>query len=190
MKIPNFKSQITNKFQITMTKLLFGVWCLVIGSSAVFAQQPAASPHEAMKEVSGSIIGRVLADKKDPLPNHFVTLEVFKDNELILSLPKSSDSEGKYKFKNIFRTADFSYVLSSEYNGKTYRTKAVSLGEKENELKLDLYVGAGADEATADAAKKEDTHVHKRSLNEYQLLAILLSVVVIIYAFYRRRKRR
>ena len=108
-----------------------------------FAQPAQKPPHEAGAVETGVITGTLLKDGKGPLGEHVVTLEILSGHQLILTLPKKTDAKGAYQFKNIFMSPDFSYAISTEFEGKTYRAGFVSLKNGEKNKQLDLAVGAG-----------------------------------------------
>ncbi|MBI2341256.1 MAG: hypothetical protein HYU98_00780, partial [Deltaproteobacteria bacterium] len=111
-----------------------------------FAQSTQKAPHEANAVETGVITGTLLKDGKSPLGGHIVTLEILNGHQLILTLPKQTDTKGSYQFKNIFQSPEFSYAVSTEFEGKTYRTNFVSLKEGEKSKKLDIAVGSSAKE--------------------------------------------
>lgn len=180
---------------------LLGIASLTLAMTS-FAQPAQKPPHEAGAVETGVITGTLLKDGKGPLGEHVVTLEILSGHQLILTLPKKTDAKGAYQFKNIFMSPDFSYAISTEFEGKTYRAGFVSLKNGEKNKQLDLAVGAGAkegiplpppiDEETGQMmGGSEIPHEHgvaKKKLNEYQLLAIILSIGVIGYAVWRKRR--
>lgn len=180
--------------------LSFYLLCSLTPTFLAFAEIPKTetSPHVSTTTEVGRIVGQVLVNGKTPLPNHTAVLEVLKEHSLILAIPKQTDAKGHYEFKNIFRSPDFAYAISSEYNGKTFRTDFVSLGNNENQRTLNLAVGASAAEGPPlpspirdDEVMETQQHTHDHngeSLGQYKLLAALLSIGAIVYAFARRKR--
>lgn len=160
-----------------------------------------ASPHGSdAEQETGIISGTLLRDGKTPLASQRVALEIMRDEVPVLALPKETDSKGEYQFKNIFQTEEYTYAISTEYEGKIYRTDFVSLKKGEKVRKLDLNVGAGAKEASSlphqeEVAGMDDedhSHMHgekAKTFNEYKLLALLAAIGVIIWAFVKRKKK-
>lgn len=164
-----------------MMRLLPPVLALLVLSASASAQAApppgAPSPHEAT--APGRIVGRLTGEGQAPLPGHTVTLEILQGRTLILAIPKQTDERGRYEFKNIFRSPEFSYAVSAEHEGKTYRTPFVSLQARDQELTLDLATGNGAPEP---GPKSGD------GLGQYKLLALILSLVAAGLALAGRRK--
>ncbi len=167
------------------------VLVVMFSFSAVAADN---SPHEAMTNVTGVINGTLLENKK-PITNHLVNLEILEGHQLVLSIPKKTDMKGGYSFKNIFRSKDFSYSISTEYSGKLYRTDFISLGKDEEVRKLNLFVGAGAESGPSlpppemgGEIKGGHEDVHKKPINEYYVLTVLLTLCGIGYAIWQRKK--
>ena len=169
--------------------------------SAVAYAQPMKPPHDTGSVATGVIAGTLLKDGKTPLVGHTVTLEILSGHNLILTLPKETDVKGAYLFKNIFQSPEFSYAISTSFESKTYRTDFISLKKGEKTHKLNLMVGAGVsegpslpppidDEKDIQRTGGEHTHMHKRALNEYQMLAIILAVAAVGYAVYQRKKTK
>ena len=179
--------------------LLIFIFYFLFLSSAL-SQQPPASPHAKDAAQTGIISGVLLKDGKTPLANYHVRLEIFEGHDLILQIPKLTDSKGAYQFKNIFQTPEFSYSISTEYEKIIYRTDFVSLKHGENLRTLNLAVGQGAKEAPplpvpiaeeAQAAGPEVEQAHKDvSAGEYKLIAAMLSLGAVVYAVYKLRKKR
>lgn len=183
---------------------LFKTLCIVLFfltlASATHAMPPSESPHKASAIETGVITGKLLKDGKAPLAGETVVLEIFQGGSLVLAIPKQTDAAGRYEFKNIFQTPEFEYAISSELDGKTYRTDLVSLKKGEKERVLNLTAGAGAKEAAPlppppplqppDEEKGHSTEMHRhyKDTGQYKLLAILLSIGAIGYAIYRRKK--
>ncbi len=211
MKIPNNKSQIPNKFQIPNPKfqtirslaigtwILFGIWCLLFGASAVSIAQPKA-PHDSAG-TTGIITGRLLKDGKAVLGGHQVVLEILSGHKVVLTIPKPTDNNGSYQFKNIFKTPEFAYSISTEFEGKIYRTDFISLGEKDSKKVVDLIVGAGAkdgpqlpppmnEETMKEEGMGEHAHKAPKKFTDYQLLAVILAIAAVGYAIYQRKKRK
>lgn len=176
------------KLKLLMLAIIF----CVAGLANAEMGMPKA-PHGDANLQTGMIKGKLLEGKKG-LAGNTVTLEILQGHDLILTIPKKTDPKGGYQFKNIFMSPDFSYSVSTEYNGKMYRTEFVSLGKNEKEKELDLMVGAGAVEAKplpmpiSEDMQKEPVKV-KKGFNEYQLLAIILSVCVLGFVFWNRKKK-
>lgn len=149
--------------------------CIAQASAAPPQEEP--SPHEA--SAPGRIVGRLTGEGQAPLPQHTVTLEILRERTLILAIPKQTDANGRYEFKNIFRSPEFSYAVSAQHEGKTYRTPFVSLSTREEQRTLDLATGNGAPEP---GPKSGD------GLGQYKLLALILSLVAAGLALAGRRK--
>jgi hypothetical protein len=176
------------------------VVCLILVlffSINVVAQE---TPHEEEAVETGTITGTLLKDSKTPLPGATVILEILRGQQLVLTIPKQTDQKGRYQFKNIFQTPDFSYAISTKLGAKVFRTEFVSLGKDEKSRKLDLVVGAGGKEGQAlpspmppaagmSSGQGREPHVHKTGLNEYQMAAIVLSILAAAFAIYQRRKK-
>jgi hypothetical protein len=175
-----------------------GIASLTLAMTSAHAQD-IKPPHEAGAVETGIITGTLLKDGKSPMGGQIVTLEILNGHQLILTLPKQTDAKGSYQFKNIFMSPDFSYAVSAEFEGKIYRAGFISLKSGEKSKKLDLPVGAGVKEGPSlpppmnekrlgDDFPNVPTYQHTNVLNEYQLLAIILSIGAIGYAVWRRRK--
>ena len=169
-----------------------------LAMASVFAQD-VKSPHQGMNEATGVITGKVLKDGKTPLAGATVTLEILRDHRVVLAIPKEADKEGRYQFKNIFKSSEFSYAVSTEFEGKTYRSPFTSLSKNESSKKVDLKVGPGAkegpplpppvDEKTMNETEMgEHAHASKK-FSDYQLLAVILAIAAISYAIYQRKKK-
>lgn len=167
--------------------------------AAAHAQAP-AKPHEPGPMASGVIKGRLLKEGK-PMPGHEVVLEVMRQGVAVLSIPKAADVEGRYQFKNIFQSPEFSYAVSAEFEGEIYRTPFISLKAGQGEARLDLKVGPGQESAAG--IGEEDTgaeaqgagpqmerheHLHKESTAEYKLLAVILSIAAVGLALWQKKR--
>ncbi len=152
---------------------------------------------------TGIITGKLLKDGKPALGGHQVVLEILNGHKVVLTIPKPTDNNGNYQFKNIFKSPEFAYSVSTEFEGKTYRTDFISLGEKDSKKVVDLIVGAGAKEGPAlpppmdektmmegDPGDSEHTCSHGRKFSDYQLLAIALAIAAVGYAIYQRKRKK
>lgn len=166
---------------------------LIFCQNTVLADDNSSNPHEGSQKEVGVITGALRVESGNAIPEHAVLLNVFHKDQMVLQIPKKTDSEGKYQFKNIFRSPDFHYIISAEYEGKLYGTKPISLDPKQSLIQLDLNLG----NETLSAGGGGEEHKHdecptckgrKTSINEYQILAILLSVGVIVYLVFFRKK--
>lgn len=164
------------------------------------AQAPEMSPHEAKRGKTGVLVGTVIKGKSVPLGEQSVALEIFHRGRPVLTIPKRTGADGSYQFKNIFRNPDFSYVISTSYNGTTHRTKPASLGMDEDSITLNLDVSATPSTPTTPAtpsAVAKPPHgkylMRKKGgwpFTGYQTLAIILSIIAIGGAVYVVRKRK
>ncbi len=173
------------------TKLAFLILFVFVSGSALGKEKMPISPHANNQVKTGVIKGALLKDGKNPLPGATVVLEIVQGGNLILTIPKRTDPKGAFQFKNIFMSPEFSYAISSEFEGKRYSTDFVSLTEKEIEKRLDLIVGEGGQESPPleESPMNKTDAPAKKGFNEYQLLAIILSIGAIAYAFLRRKKK-
>lgn len=186
-------SKISNggvRFFIALICVALATFCW----GAVFAESETPNPHKEVSKETGVIMGVLSSPNGEALGEHPVSLEVFHNRQPVLKIPKKTDSAGNYQFKNIFRSPDFHYIVSSEYEGKTYSTEPASLGNKESPLLLNLNLGKGSLISKENAADKpdHDCAVCKKKgmpIDEYQALAILLSIGAVCYVvFFRKRK--
>lgn len=155
-----------------------------------------ANPHEEAPKETGTITGVLRSPDGGALGEYPVSLDIFHKDQMVLKIPKKTDPDGKYQFKNIFQSPDFHYIVNTEYEGKLYATKPVSLGPKESLLRLDLALGNESLISSEAAGEMEHKHDEcptckskKTSINEYQILAVLLSLGVIGYLVFFRKKR-
>ena len=184
MKIKN-----KNKF------LVFIVFYILL-SLPLYAEPISTSPHQKATVESGIITGTLLKEGREPLAGYEVRLEILQQHNLILSIPKPTDEKGQFQFKNIFQSPDFMYAVSTEYEDMTYRTDFVSLKKGEQVRKLNLIVGKSAKQGPQlpPTMPEEMTKPHAKSMlqkigtDEYKLIAVILSLVAVGYALYRRKK--
>ncbi len=184
---------------------IFLASCFLLLASSVLAQ-PAKMPH-GTDVATGIITGKLLKDGKTPLASHQVVLEILSGHKVVLTIPKPTDKDGGYQFKNIFKSPEFAYSVSTEFEGKAYRTEFISLGEKDSKKVVDLVVGAGAkespslpppmDEKTIKEGMKEEgmgggehTCNMGRKFSDYQLLAIFLAIAAVGYAVYQWKRAK
>lgn len=153
-------------------------------------------PHK--EATTGAITGTLLEGGKAPLAGHPVVLEILQGHQLVLTIPKTTDEKGNYRFKNIFQTKDFSYAISTEYNGKIYRTDFISLEQGVTSRRFDLKVGEGVStgpelpppmptqmpEGEIEGSPEHD-HIHKESDTEYKFLAAILGLAALGYAIWQ-----
>ena len=194
-RILRYKMNVKKMLDARCWMLVF-VFIIMI-SVNLYAQE---MPHEGEESETGVITGSLLKDGKVPMPGHMVTLEILKGRQLVLKIPKPTDQNGKFTFKNIFQTPDFKYSVSTELEGKMYRTDFISLKKGESERSLNLVAGTGAKkgpglpESIPDGGgqmqRGAQPHVHTKSINEYQLLAIILSLAAIAFAIFQWKKKR
>lgn len=165
-------------------------------SSLGLAEPQPKSPHKEAETKTGVITGTLLEDNKTKLSNHQVWIEIMRQGELVLTIPKETDLNGRYQFRNIFQSPEFSYAVGTEYKGRVYRTDAVRLKEGETVKRLDLVVGAGAEAIepppppVSEAPLKGRGEYARVSTSEYKLLAALLSVGAVGLAFYHARRKK
>lgn len=150
----------------------------ILASTHLSAQPTPDSPHQAPGGNTGTITGRLLGADGLPVKRHLVTLNILRRGNVILTIPKWTDDQGLYNFKNIFQSLDFSYGISAEYKGQTYRSELISLKPGEESRKLDLFIGG----------EEVAVHKHEKSTSEYKFLAIILSIAAIGYALYQKRR--
>jgi len=188
---------------ISTTVLTIGVLstalCAAPGGDPMAEVAKQVSPHSGQAVETGVIEG-VLKNGNKPLAGAKVMIEVVEMGEVILTLPKTTDEKGAYTFKNIFKTPDFAYSVSTEFEGKVYRAGPVSLKPGESMKRLDLLVGAGQKEAYPVAksngrATQEDMDMtgagqeqfKKQPIGEYKVLAAMGAVGAVVFAFWQRK---
>lgn len=142
-----------------------------------------ANPHEQAPKETGIITGVLRSPSGEAIGGHQVSLNIFQMDQMVLKLPKKTDPSGKYQFRNIFPSTDFHYIIDTEYEGKLYSTKPASLSPKEKLIQLDLVIGNDSMVQSEAAGEMEHNH------DEYQILAILLSIGVIGYLVFSRKKK-
>lgn len=178
---------------------LFIVCLFLFATSFAHAMPPTQSPHEKQIMDTGIITGALLSEPNKPISNQDVILEVYERGNLILSLPKKTDTKGVYQFKNIFQTPDFTYSISANIDGNLYRTSTVSLSKDEKTKKMDLVINQQTIVNTAaTTGKTEEEHSkncptcasHSPKIDEYKIVAIILSLLAIGYAIYLKKKKK
>lgn len=177
--------------------------------SALFAtglqaeEKKVMTPHEDSGVKTGILTGTLLKGS-EPLGNYQIVLEVLSGHKIILTLPKETDPNGKYLFKNIFQSPEFTYAVSANYEGTVYRSNFVSLAPGENSKTLDLVIKEGetgpklpSDNITAvpagtgdDGANADHSHIALKGFGQYKYLAIILSIAAAALAFFTFRQNR
>lgn len=158
------------------------------------AKQGAENPHKSEVASTGVITGTLFDADKKPLGGHKVILEIFHEQNPVLAIPKNTTAKGGYRFKNIFQRSDFSYVITTNYQGAVYRTSAVTLKPGEQKRTVDLTIGTRAKaQAGPPAQPSHPGHVvaKKRGwpFDIYQTVAILLSLAAIVYVIFVLRRK-
>lgn len=171
------------------------------------AEAPQMPPHATGDVPTGIVLGRlVLVDenqKKTPLPGANVGIMVFHRGERVLMLDKTSDDQGNFIFKNIFRDPDYAYSLGSIYQDVLHVFPRFSLAADQEEHRVEFLVGPGSPHVLGNVeqmlqaknAKKTSNfregtgEVVKASYtagsfleNEHQKVAVILSALVLFFA--------
>lgn len=174
-----------------MKKILLLIPLLFISANLLGMPQMKA-PHDS-DGASGIINGKLLKDGKTPLADHPVVLEIISGDQMVLSIPKKTDKNGGYQFKNIFKTGEFAYVISAEVDGRLFKTDFISLKKNESVKTVNLNVGEGFEEESAiqfPSAQKMEMKYAKKRFSEYQIFAVIMSLIAIAFAIYQRRYKK
>lgn len=124
--------------------LFLASWAQAESLSPGMAEAAGLPPHTKMEV--GQMEGTLTKDGK-PQAGKEVVIQVQQDGQIILTLPKKTDEKGQFVFKNIFKDPQYSYLLMTEDDGKTYRHGPLQLSGKQDTLKV---VFAIKPEAAAD----------------------------------------
>lgn len=201
------------KITLMVSLLLLGV--LSAGFAA--AQQPAAGmpPHAgaAMPNmgptgvVEGSLFSLDSKGKKQPVAGQTVAMMVFENGQQVLMLEKTTDAQGKFIFKNIFKNKAYAYGFGTMYQDSLYVYPHFSLGDKEDVKAVAFQIGNGSpyardlasmgmppkaeESAQAPAmGKAPEQHGHDNSWSKpYQQMATVLGVLVLMAAAYFAGKK-
>lgn len=140
-----------------------------------FSEAPETPPHPMSQMAAGRLEGQVFtedtAGKRTPLPNQKVTLVVLQNGSAVLKLPKVTDAEGKFQFKNIFDDPSFEYAVETAYESRVYLMLHLHLEKGSTVIDAPFRVGEGSPYVMADippqsqqgeegALEEEEGHVH------------------------------
>ncbi len=150
-------------------------------------------------------------DGKIAVKNHPVAIMVFQNGERVLMLDKTTDEKGHFEFGNIFRDPSFSYTFGTMLDEQLYLLTGLQLGADEEKKNVDFMVGKNSPNFVPDSVVQEAQNMKQpdammppkaasevspqtaghQALKSSQRLALLLSALVIVFAFYfALRKQR
>lgn len=187
-----------------MMHLFTILWFFAGIANAEATQMP---PHAMPDVPTGIVLGRlVLVDenqKKTPLPGANVGIMVFHRGERVLMLDKTSDDQGNFIFKNIFRDPDYAYSLGSIYQDVLYVFPRFSLAPDQSEHQVEFLVGPGSPHVLGNVEEMLQAKNAKKTSNfregagevvkasytagaflgdEHQKVAVILSALVLLFA--------
>lgn len=184
-------------------KYFFLSLLLLMPSFALHAEQmpPQTSPHEMpgvanTGEIAGVLFTQNEKGTKTPLTQQQVSLIVFNNNQQVLMLEKTTDQNGHFHFKNIFRDPAFSYGLGLSYNNDLFVYPRFQLDKNEAIKKIEFQVGTGSPyQRNLESMMKQrpaatlDRDSFTNWQKFFQGFAILLLVLTVIFSAYFLGKR-
>lgn len=161
---------------------------------------------EMMDQLKDSPLGKipigvlqgVLHKDGKSLPNHLVIIQVRQDGEQVLTLPKTTDAQGRFEFKNIFRDPQFAYTLFTESDGKVYKLPPLTPSAAQEKYSVTFAVGpetlagelSASETLPANSPRMAGPVKQAGEWQWHQLSAILLSCAVLIVLAYQWGKFR
>ncbi len=144
------------------------------------------------------VLSGVLKKDGQPLANHLVIIQVRQGGEQVLTLPKTTDAQGQFEFKNIFRDPQFAYTLFSESDGKVYKLPPLTPSAAREKYAVTFEIGPAT--LAGELSASETMPANSPRMNEpvkqagewqwHQLSAIFLSCGVLIVLAYQLGKFR
>lgn len=113
--------------------LFFASWANAQGMPPGMAEATGQPPHTKMDV--GQMEGTLTKDGK-PQANKEIVIQVQQGGQTLLTLPKKTDENGQFIFKNIFKDPQYSYFLLTEDGGKVHRYGPVQLAAKQDTVKV------------------------------------------------------
>lgn len=114
----------------------------------VMGQQPGApSDHSGMPNfgdtgvIEGELFTLDSAGKKTPVKQQEVAMLIFNNDQQVLMLKKTSDDQGKFTFKNIFKDPAYAYGFGTQNEDGLFIYPRVSLNAKESTKQIAFQVG-------------------------------------------------
>lgn len=155
--------------------------------------------------VEGNLFQLDSKGKKQAVAGQIVAMMVFESGQQVLMLEKTTDAQGKFVFKNIFKNKNYAYGFGTMHENNLYVYPRFSLGDKEDVKVVAFQIGAGSpymrdpasmgmpqgEEAQPPAmAENHDQHGHDNSWSKpYQQMAAVLGVLVLMAAAYFAGKK-
>ncbi|PIR19856.1 MAG: hypothetical protein COV45_09395 [Deltaproteobacteria bacterium CG11_big_fil_rev_8_21_14_0_20_47_16] len=120
---------------------LFVLLTLIFASHVAHAQSMADQlKNSPLGKIPVGVLTGVLTKEGKPLANYPLVIQVQQSGQTVLTLPKNTDANGTFEFKNIFRAPEFSYSVFSEDAGKVYRYGPFAM--KDAKLKISFAISA------------------------------------------------
>lgn len=165
-----------------MNKIILAVLGVMVAYEAA-----GQAPHSKLEvgQLEGTLVknGRPLAGKD-------VVIQVEQDGQTLLTLPKKTDEQGQFVFKNIFKDPQYRYFLLTEYEGKVYRHGPLQLLGKQESLKTvfaitpDKMVEMSAEPLPPESPRAAPSMKPEGQWQHYQVVAVLLAVMVLVVLAY------
>lgn len=185
------------KVLLALLMLFFSTSLFAADAPPGMAAAAGLGPHSKVQvgEIHGTLVkeGKAQGNKQ-------VAIQVLKDGQTLLTLPKQTDEKGNFIFKNIFMDPQFSYVILTEDSGKVYHVGPMTMPAKQDVLNVRFDMKSeNADAMNAEPLPPSsprdmpaETSAPKQWQNQ-QMTAIILSALVLVllaYALGRYQRRK